>query len=141
MKHIKLSLSLLFILILNFGNVRASHIPSSNLTWTCDPSNPLCYTFIFTQVINCPSTNPSSMSSSQFTFSNNCGLANPTMGTMIQATSSYDVAQTCATATSTCAGGTVPTVIVGLLITIYAVGMRMQILLADQETICMFKVL
>ncbi len=108
MKKILILLSLFYLLVGTSTITRASHIPSSNLTWTCDPNNPLCYTFIFTQVINCPSTNPTTMPTNQFTFTNNCGLTNPTMGTMTQIGTSYDVAQTCATATSTCAGGTVP---------------------------------
>ncbi len=99
-------LSLITVILLGLNSF-ASHIPGSNITWSCDPTNPLCYNIIFTQIINCPSTNPTSMTSG-FTFSNNCGLANPTMPTLTQTGSSIDVAQTCASATSTCQGGTVP---------------------------------
>ena len=89
-------------------NAYSSHIPGSYITWTCDPANPLCYNIVFTQIINCPSTNPATQPGTYFTFSNNCGLTNPVMPTLNQTGVSVDVAQTCATATSTCAGGTVP---------------------------------
>ena len=103
----KKALLIIAILLTGFGSSFASHIPGGNITWTCDPANPLCYNFIFTQVINCPSTNPTTMSNG-FTITNDCGLANPTMPVLTQTGLSIDVAQTCATATSTCAGGTVP---------------------------------
>jgi gliding motility-associated-like protein len=103
----KKGLLIIGMLLIGFSNLSASHIPGGNITWTCDPLNPLCYNFIFTQIINCPSTNPASMTSG-FTITNSCGLANPTMPTLNQVGVSIDVAQTCATATSTCAGGTVP---------------------------------
>jgi gliding motility-associated-like protein len=103
----KNSLLIIAILLGGFSSSYASHIPGGNITWTCDPANPLCYNFIFTQVINCPSTNPTTMSNG-FTITNSCGLANPTMPVLNQTGISVDVAQTCATATSTCNGGTVP---------------------------------
>jgi gliding motility-associated-like protein len=103
----KKSLLIIALLLTGLGNSFASHIPGGNITWTCDPANPLCYNFIFTQVINCPSTNPTTMGNG-FTITNSCGLANPTMPVLNQTGVSVDVAQTCATATSTCNGGTVP---------------------------------
>jgi gliding motility-associated-like protein len=103
----KKSLLIIALLLTGFCNLFASHIPGGNITWTCDPTNPLCYNFIFTQVINCPSTNPTTMGNG-FTITNSCGLANPVMPVLNQTGLSVDVAQTCATATSTCNGGTVP---------------------------------
>ncbi|MBL4593920.1 MAG: hypothetical protein JKX68_08905, partial [Flavobacteriales bacterium] len=103
----KKAILIIAILLTGIGNTFASHIPGGNITWTCDPANPLCYNFIFTQVINCPSSNPTTMSNG-FTITNSCGLANPTMPVLNQTGVSVDVAQTCATATSTCNGGTVP---------------------------------
>jgi gliding motility-associated-like protein len=104
----------LFGLLLFIGNtntVKASHIPGGNLTWTCDPNNPLCYTFTFTEFVSCPSTLGSSASG--FTITNSCGLTNPSMGTMTQVGVAVDVSQLCATQASSCngGGGTVPGVL------------------------------
>ena len=79
----KKGLLIIGMLLVGLSNLSASHIPGGNITWTCDPLNPLCYNFIFTQIINCPSTNPVSMTSG-FTITNSCGLANPTMPTLNQ---------------------------------------------------------
>ena len=110
MKMKKLLPFLLGTIILLGGvkTTKASHIPAANLTWTCDPATPLCYTFRFMQIINCPSSAPATISLAFFTFTNDCGLVNPTTGTMQQVGVSVDVAQTCSSDSSTCAGGTIP---------------------------------
>ncbi|PJB15097.1 MAG: hypothetical protein CO118_05225, partial [Flavobacteriales bacterium CG_4_9_14_3_um_filter_32_8] len=98
---------LLFIGSVNI--IKASHIPGANLTWSCNPANPLTYTFTFTEFVSCPSTLGSTASG--FVFTNSCGLTNPTMGSMTQVGVAVDVSQTCGSVLSACAGGTVPGVL------------------------------
>lgn len=103
-------LILLFALILsaNFNKANASHIPGANITYECDPLNPLTYTFTLTLFRICPGTHPATMAASYFSMSNDCGLANPVVPTFNQTGVAEDVNQLCATATSDCSGGTSP---------------------------------
>jgi hypothetical protein len=86
----------------------ATHIPGANITYTCNPANPLTYTFTFTIFRKCPGTHPATMSASNFTLTNSCGLTNPTVPTFNQVGVAQDVNQLCSSATSNCSGGTEP---------------------------------
>lgn len=100
---------LLFIGLLAFNkHSLATHIPGANITYTCDPANPLTYTFTLTLFRVCPGTHPATMASSYFTLTNTCGLANPVVPIFNQVGVAEDVNQLCATATSDCSGGTSP---------------------------------
>lgn len=104
------SLLLIVVSFLFFGTQQAmaSHIPGANITATCNPSNPLEYTFTLTLFRRCPGTHPSSMSSANFTLSNSCGLSNPVTPTFNQVGTPVDVNQLCSSVTSNCSGGTQP---------------------------------
>ncbi len=86
----------------------ASHIPGANITYTCNPANPLEYTFTLTLFRRCPGTHPTSMSSGLFTLTNDCGLANPTIPTFNQVGTAVETNQLCASVTSNCVGGIYP---------------------------------
>jgi len=86
----------------------ASHIPGANITYTCNPSNPLEYTFTFTIFRRCPGTLGTTMNSTYFTLTNDCGLTNPVVPTFNQVGVEEDVNQLCETATSNCNSGTSP---------------------------------
>ncbi|BDS12824.1 T9SS type A sorting domain-containing protein [Aureispira anguillae] len=86
--------------------VEASHIPGANITYTCNPANPLEYTFTLTVFRRCPGTHPATMSG--FSLTNDCGLTNPTIPTFNQVGVAQDVNQLCASVTSNCSGGTQP---------------------------------
>ena len=90
--------------------VKASHIPGANITYACNPSNPLQYTFTLTLFRRCPGTHPSTMTSSRFTLTNDCGLTNPTIPTFTQVGTPQDVNQLCDPALSNCNGGSQPSV-------------------------------
>jgi len=105
----KVVLTLISILYLSIGNtIEASHIPGANITYTCNPANPLEYTFTFTMFYRCPGSHPATTSASYFTLTNDCGLTNPIVPTFNQVGTEIDVNQLCATATSNCTGGTNP---------------------------------
>jgi len=103
-------LFVLFALVIsaNFNKANATHIPGANITYTCDPLNPLTYTFTLTLFRVCPGTHPATMTSTYFTLTNDCGLANPIVPTFNQSGVAEDVNQLCASATSDCSGGTSP---------------------------------
>ena len=103
-------LFVLFALIIsaNFNKANASHIPGANITYECDPLDPLTYTFTLTLFRICPGTHPATMSASYFSMTNDCGLANPIIPIFNQSGVAEDVNQLCATATSDCSGGTSP---------------------------------
>lgn len=86
----------------------ASHIPGANITYTCNPTNPLQYTFRLTLFRTCPGTHPNTMSGSYFTFTNSCGLTNPISPVFNQVGVEVDVNQLCSSATSNCSGGSDP---------------------------------
>lgn len=86
----------------------ASHIPGANITYTCNPSNPLQYTFTLTLFRRCPGTHPATMSGSYFTFTNDCGLANPVAPVFNQVGTAVDVNQLCNPSLSNCSGGSQP---------------------------------
>jgi hypothetical protein len=94
--------------LLNTSQLKASHIPGANITYTCNPANPLTYTFTLTIFRKCPGTHPATMTSTYFSMTNTCGLANPVMPTFNQVGVAQDVNQLCASATSNCSGGTDP---------------------------------
>ncbi len=108
----KVFLQIFFMMFLiagcNITIVKASHIPGANITYSCNPSNPLEYTFTLTVFRRCPGTHPTSMSALDFTLTNDCGLANPIVPTFNQVGQEVDVNQLCASATSNCSGGTDP---------------------------------
>ncbi len=106
----KLLLFALFLLIgVGYSNKAfATHIPGANITYTCDPNNPLTYTFTLTLYRVCPGTHPATMSSTYFTLTNDCGLVNPVVPIFNQVGQAEDVNQLCASATSDCSGGTSP---------------------------------
>ena len=110
MKNLHLGLLALLIIFIGFSGSKsyASHIPGANITYTCDPANPLTYTFTFTIFRKCPGTHPTTMSSGYFTLTNSCGLINPTVPTFNQVGVAQDVNQLCASAVSNCSGGTQP---------------------------------
>lgn len=101
-----LLLATLFILLSTFNKSYASHIPGANITYTCDPNDPLTYTFRLTIFRLCPGTHPATMASTYFSLTNTCGLTNPVIPTFNQVGTEQDVNQLCATATSNCTGGT-----------------------------------
>ena len=86
----------------------ASHIPGANITYTCNPSNPLEYTFTITIFRKCPGTLGSTMNSSNFSLTNDCGLTNPTIPTFNQVGVARDVNQLCDSTMSACANGSQP---------------------------------
>lgn len=105
MKKIVFILAALFF-IFNANNVLASHIPGADITYTCNPANPLTYTFTAKLFIRCPSTNGNTLTG--FTISNSCGLANPTIPVFNQVGPAVDVNQLCPGVASTCSGGSQP---------------------------------
>ncbi|MDX2362890.1 MAG: T9SS type A sorting domain-containing protein [Crocinitomicaceae bacterium] len=96
------------VLTANLNKAHASHIPGANITYECDPLNPLTYTFTLTLFRICPGTHPATMSAGYFSITNTCGLANPIVPIFNQTGVAEDVNQLCATATSDCSGGTSP---------------------------------
>ncbi|MGH1337211.1 MAG: T9SS type A sorting domain-containing protein [Aureispira sp.] len=110
MKYFYTCKSLLLVIVglffLGTQHAEASHIPGANITASCNPSNPLEYTFTLTLFRRCPGTHPSTMSN--FTLTNSCGLANPTVPVFQQVGSAVDVNQLCASVQSNCSGGTQP---------------------------------
>ena len=95
-----------FFLGFNINNVSASHIPGANLTWTCNPSNPLEYTFTLTLFRACPASNIGGAGTSpDFTFTNTCSLTNPVAPQFAQVGTAIDVNQLCPSALSNCTGG------------------------------------
>lgn len=104
--RISLLLAVFFLLTANFNKAKASHIPGANITYTCDPNDPLTYTFTLTLFRLCPGTHPATMSSTYFTLTNTCGYVNPVVPTFNQVGTAQDVNQLCSTATSNCSGGT-----------------------------------
>jgi Secretion system C-terminal sorting domain len=92
----------------NINNASANHIPGANITYTCDPANPLTYTFTLTLFRRCPGTHPATMSAANFTLTNTCGLTNPVVPTFNQVGAATDVNQLCSSVTSNCSGGTQP---------------------------------
>ncbi|MFK7798238.1 MAG: T9SS type A sorting domain-containing protein [Aureispira sp.] len=93
---------------LSTQQARASHIPGANITATCNPSNPLEYTFTLTVFRRCPGTHPTTMGGNLFTITNNCGLTNPIVPTFQQVGVAVDVNQLCSSVTSNCSGGSQP---------------------------------
>lgn len=89
-------------------SVKASHIPGANITYTCNPANPMEYTFTLTVFRRCPGTHPVTMPASYFTLTNDCSLANPVLPVFNQVGTEIDVNQLCSSATSNCSGGTQP---------------------------------
>ena len=112
MKHFYTCKGLLLIVVslffLGTQEVSASHIPGANITATCNPSNPLEYTFTLTLFRRCPGTHPATMSNLNFTLTNDCGLTNPVIPTFNQVGTEVDVNQLCSSVTSNCSGGTQP---------------------------------
>lgn len=104
MKKILLILSI-FSAFFIANNAYASHIPGANITWTCNPNNPLEYTFTLTLFRTCPGTLTSTMSSSYFSITNNCSLANPIVPTFTQVGVQQDVNQLCGGLISNCSNG------------------------------------
>lgn len=90
--------------------VEASHIPGANITYSCNPSNPLQYTFRLTLFRRCPGTHPNTMSGTLFTLTNTCGLTSPTVPTFTQVGTAQDVNQLCNPSLSSCNGGSEPSV-------------------------------
>lgn len=90
------------------NTTQASHIPGANITYSCNPSNPLQYTFTLTVFRKCPGTHPASMAASYFTLTNDCGLTNPVVPTFNQVGTAVDVNQLCSSVTSNCSGGSQP---------------------------------
>ena len=103
-----LLLLIVVVITANVNKANASHIPGANITYTCDPLDPLTYTFTLTLFRICPGTHPATMGASYFTLTNTCGLPNPIVPTFNQSGVAEDVNQLCATATSDCSGGTSP---------------------------------
>ncbi len=87
---------------------KASHIPGANITYTCNPANPLEYTFTLTLFRKCPGT--LGTTNNNVSISNTCGLGNPIVPTFNQVGVERDVNQLCASATSSCSGGSNPSV-------------------------------
>tara|TARA_B100000809_G_C15139548_1_gene532449 strand:+ start:2980 stop:7758 length:4779 start_codon:yes stop_codon:yes gene_type:complete len=110
MKNLYSKAIILLIVLVGFAgtNSFANHIPGANITYTCNPGNPLEYTFTFTIFRLCPGTHPTTMTAGNFTLTNTCGLANPVVPTFNQVGVAEDVNQLCASATSNCSGGTDP---------------------------------
>lgn len=109
LKKITLFIVLFTLIIgLNINKTFASHIPGANITYTCNPSNPLTYTFTFTMFRKCPGTHPATTSASYFTLTNTCGLPNPVIPIFNQVGVAEDVNQLCSSALSNCSGGTEP---------------------------------
>ena len=106
--YIIISLILITVLCLKTEELRASHIPGANITYACNPSNPLTYTFTLTVFRKCPGTHPTTMSSTNFSLTNTCALTNPIIPTFTQVGIAQDVNQLCSSATSNCNGGTQP---------------------------------
>lgn len=104
MKKILLLLSLFSAFFIT-NNAYASHIPGANITWTCNPNNPLEYTFTLTLFRTCPGTHPSTMSASYFNITNTCGLTNPIAPTFTQVGQAVDINQICPGQLSSCSGG------------------------------------
>ncbi len=102
-------MAIAIILLCSFcAPIQASHIPGANITYTCNPANPLEYTFTLTVFRRCPGTHPTTMPASYFTLTNDCGLVNPTIPVFNQVGTEIDVNQLCNSATSNCSGGTQP---------------------------------
>lgn len=108
MKKITINLFALFTSLLFLNTVSASHIPGADITYTCNPSAPLTYTFTTKLFIRCPSTNGPTLPPSNFTISNTCGLVNPTVPTFTQVGPAVDVNQLCPGVLSSCSGGSQP---------------------------------
>lgn len=106
MKKILILFATIFLLA-GFNKLEASHIPGANITWTCNPNNPLEYTFTVTIFRKCPGVLSSlDYSSSLFDITNTCGLPNPTIPTLTLLPGyPVDVNQLCPGAQSTCNGG------------------------------------
>jgi hypothetical protein len=107
---LKNALAIIFVIFLStFSNsLMASHIPGANITYTCNPANPLQYTFTLTAFVRCPNTHPATMDSYMFTMTNSCGFTNPVIPNFVQVGVAEDVNQLCPTAISNCSGGTHP---------------------------------
>ncbi|PKP47182.1 MAG: hypothetical protein CVT95_05935, partial [Bacteroidetes bacterium HGW-Bacteroidetes-12] len=104
MKKITLGLIAIFF-ILSANSVSASHIPGANITYTCNPNNPLQYTFTLTLFRVCPGFHPATMTAGNFNISNTCGLTNPIIPTFTQVGTPVDVNQLCPVLISNCSGG------------------------------------
>jgi hypothetical protein len=104
----KVFLLLITIYFLPVNLLYATHIPGANITYSCDPSNPLEYTFTMTLFRKCPGTHPSTMAPTYFNLTNDCGLVNPVVPTFNQVGVAVDVNQLCSSVTSNCSGGTQP---------------------------------
>lgn len=104
MKKILILFATIFLLT-GFNKLEASHIPGANITWTCNPNNPLEYTFTLTLFRTCPGTHPSTMSASYFEITNTCGLTNPVVPTFNQVGQPVDINQICPGQLSSCSGG------------------------------------
>lgn len=105
MKKITSSLFALLFALLFANTVSASHIPGANITYTCDPNNPLTYTFTLTLFRVCPGTHPPTMSANLFSITNTCGLSNPVIPVFNQVGSAQDINQLCPGLVSSCQGG------------------------------------
>ena len=104
MKKILLLLSLISAFFIA-NNAYASHIPGANITWTCNPNNPLEYTFMLTLLRTCPGTHPTTMPASYFSITNTCGLTNPIVPIFTQVGQAVDINQICSGQLSSCQGG------------------------------------
>ena len=101
-------LLIIALILTGLTNVKASHIPGGNFTWTCT-GNPNEYLITMTMFVSCPS----SLSTTSYTgtISNSCGLVNPVLNLpLVPSTPTnpnpLDVSQICwqDTAQSDCAG-------------------------------------
>ena len=102
-----ISIIAIFICLFN-SEINATHIPGANITYSCNPANPLEYTFTMTLFRKCPGTHPSTMAASYFYLTNDCGLTNPVVPIFNQVGVEVDVNQLCSSITSNCSGGTQP---------------------------------
>jgi Secretion system C-terminal sorting domain len=96
-----------FFLGFNINNVFANHLPAANITWTCDPSNPLEYNVTLEIYRTCPGVLFGSMNNVT-TITNSCGLANPIAPRWYVVGTPIEVNQLCPSATSSCSGGSDP---------------------------------
>jgi len=99
--NMKNLLSVLIVTLSLGFSAYASHIPGGNLTYTCT-GTPNQYLLTMELFVKCPSTLPSTQSSSYVTITNNCGLPNPASVTFNQVGVREDVTQTCASQLSNC---------------------------------------
>ena len=91
----------------SINNASANHLPGANITWTCNPSNPLEYTITLELYRLCPGTLGSFMNNVT-TITNSCGFTNPSTPRWTHVGTPIDVNQLCPSATSNCGAGSDP---------------------------------